>query len=166
MKYLLVLFLVALAASEVVELNSPEELKAAIEDPDNTWFIKFYGPNCGFCKNMAPAWEQLAEMVEKDELDLKIAQYNVHGDNMVDDYAKHFLPGPLPGLHLFIPGDNKFFEFHGARFDTDPEHYLAFALYGYEEQRLHATPKNPRHFYEEETDIVNILSEQIGRAHV
>jgi len=49
---------------------------------------------------MAPAWEKLAEMVETEELDLKIAQYNVHAEGMVDDYSKHFLPGPLPGLHL------------------------------------------------------------------
>ena len=40
MKYLLVLFLVALAASEIIEITSTEQLKAAIEDPDNIWFIK------------------------------------------------------------------------------------------------------------------------------
>jgi len=88
------------SASHVVELTGEQLLKIAHEKTDDTWFVKFYGPNCGYCKSMADDWEALAREAEEEGLDMKIGAFNVHSDYVGFEGVRDLFPGPLPGLHL------------------------------------------------------------------
>jgi len=121
--FLVFILLSSFTFSSVVELTPEQILEIGLDNTDDVWFIKFYGPNCGFCKAMAEEWESFAQLVEEEELDIKIGQFDVHKtENQVQE-IRTFFPGPLPGLHLFPPGDKKFYEFPNPRINVDKEFY-------------------------------------------
>jgi len=146
---------VGLSVAVVIPELEPEDLlKIALGDTEDTWFIKFYGPDCGFCKAMAEEWEAFAQQIEDEGYDIKVAAYNVHESSHQVAEVRHFFPGPLPGLHLFPPGDKKFYEFPNPRINVRAEWYLNFALFEYEEYE--GIYRDPRSIYEEESPIVTI----------
>lgn len=63
-------------------------------------FYDSYGPDCGFCRGMADEWEAFAQIVEDEELDIKVASFDVHKTENQAENVRNLFPGPLPGVHL------------------------------------------------------------------
>merc|ERR1711976_29026 len=82
------------------------------EDTTDDYFIKFYSPKCGWCKSMAEQWEEFAEMVESEDLDLKVVSADVlEIDTSEFPQLKQVMPGPLPGVFFFPAKTNYYYNF-------------------------------------------------------
>ncbi|KAF8075957.1 protein disulfide isomerase [Lyophyllum atratum] len=84
------------------------------------WFIEYFSPYCGHCRQFAPTWQQLVEESEQSTPSVKLAQVNcaVYGDlcnekgvtgyptmrmyNAGKDLEKYTGDRSLPDLHAFI----------------------------------------------------------------
>merc|ERR1711934_142302 len=147
--------------SLIQDITVEQLLEIAHGDTDDTWFIKFYGPNCGLCTSMAEEWEKFAQNVIDEELDIKVGAFDVHAtENQVEE-VRIFFPGPLPGLHLFPPHDKKYYEFPNPRINVKADFYTNFALFEYEE--FPGTYRKSEYFYEEENPVVTINGENFDQ---
>lgn len=79
-------------------------------DDSKDVFVKFYAPWCGHCKNMAPAWRELAEMMEREHDDVVIAKI---------DSTEHQIPGldisGFPTLRYYPKGNKNGIAYQGGR---------------------------------------------------
>lgn len=64
-------------------------------------FVKFYAPWCGHCKNMAPAYAQLAQHFHQDGSKVKIAKLDA---TVHKQFAEQFGIEGFPTIKLFING--------------------------------------------------------------
>ena len=80
-------------------------------------FLEFYSPWCGHCKNLAPAWEQLAESFSSNP-DVVIAAYDATANYVPESYQ---IQG-FPTLKLFTPNRDPI-DYEGGR---DVESLKAF----------------------------------------
>ena len=49
--------------SPVVKLTK-DNFKKLVLDSDELWFVEFFAPWCGHCKQLAPAWEEAANRLK------------------------------------------------------------------------------------------------------
>lgn len=67
---------------------------------------------CGHCKRLAPTWEQLAEMLNEDDSNIRIAKVDCTTDS---DICKEQDITGYPTLKFFKAGDNEGVKFRGIR---------------------------------------------------
>jgi len=78
----------------------------------NNHFVMFYAPWCGHCKRLHPTWEELAEMLNTDGSNVKIAKVDCTTDGVVcnlNDVTGY------PTLKFFKLGDSEGVKFKGTR---------------------------------------------------
>ncbi|XP_060526994.1 thioredoxin domain-containing protein 5 homolog [Cylas formicarius] len=86
--------------------NFSEEL------PKKHHFVMFYAPWCGHCSRLAPTWEQLAEMLNEDDSNIRIAKVDCTSDSKI--CSEQDVTG-YPTLKFFKVGDNEGVKFRGTR---------------------------------------------------
>lgn len=96
-----------------------------IKEQDTLWFIKFFAPWCGHCRNMAPAWEELGKAVE-GESGIEIATVDCTTSKATCTKAD---VRSYPSLKVFYNGE-EVKKYQGAR---DVESLKAFILQEYAE---------------------------------
>lgn len=75
-------------------------------------FVMFYAPWCGHCKRLHPTWEELAEMLNQEESNVKIAKVDCTTDGDVCNAQD--VTG-YPTLKFFKLGSEEGIKFRGTR---------------------------------------------------
>ncbi|XP_050293337.1 thioredoxin domain-containing protein 5 homolog [Anthonomus grandis grandis] len=75
-------------------------------------FIMFYAPWCGHCQRLAPTWEQLAEMLNEDDSNIRIAKVDCTTDAKI--CSDQDITG-YPTLKFFKSGEKDGIKFKGTR---------------------------------------------------
>jgi len=112
--------------AKAVEAQPKKEAAAAVEQEgdlvvltnenfealtsDGVWFVKFYAPWCGHCKNMAPTWSKYATTVKGRSLPYKVAKVDC---TVQRDICQKFGIRGYPTLKLLKGGDA--YDYNGSR---------------------------------------------------
>jgi len=108
------------APSEVVVLDSTN-FDSIVLDNTKDVLVEFYAPWCGHCKKLAPTWETLSSVFNKNEKNVVVA--NIDADKYGDVGGKYGVSG-FPTIKFF-PKDNKAgVAYEGARELPDFIRYL------------------------------------------
>jgi thiol-disulfide isomerase/thioredoxin len=116
------------AASDLVFLDKDN---FETETSEGTWLIEFYGPQCGYCKKLAPMWEELGHTVNpnSESMGFKVGKIDAH-DGFT--YTRMFKANPWPAIKLLK--DEKVYTFPEPRnFDMEVDDYIEFAQSGWED---------------------------------
>jgi len=116
------------AASHIVFLD---EDNFETHTANGVWLIEFYGPECGYCKKLAPTWEELGHLVnpQNDSFGFFVAKIDAHAGFK---FTRTFKANPWPAIKLLK--DEKVYTFPEPRnFDMELDDYVEFAQSGYED---------------------------------
>jgi len=95
------------------------------------WFVEYYAPWCGFCKQLAPTWAEFAALAKEDNLPFKVAKIDcTQASSTCLTVGAHGYPTIL----LWLNG--KSFSFTKGR---SIENFLNF----FEENKANAPPPAP-----------------------
>lgn len=101
------------------------------ETSSGVWLIEFYGPECGYCKKLAPMWEELGHAVNPnhESMGFKVAKVDAHAGFK---FTRMFKANPWPAIKLLK--DEKVYTFPEPRnFDMEVDDYIEFAQSGWED---------------------------------
>ena len=100
--------------AEVIVLTDSDFDEKVLKSPD-AWFIEFYAPWCGHCKQLQPEWEKLAKRISKD---VKVAKVDATVESKI---ASRFQVQGYPTIKFFPAGgktDASVIDYSGNR-DAD-----------------------------------------------
>jgi len=115
-------------ASHIVFLD---EDNFETETSSGDWLIEFYGPQCGYCKKLAPMWELLGTAVNpnNESMGFKVGKMDAHAGFK---FTRMFKANPWPAIKLLK--DEKVYTFPEPRnFDMELDDYIEFAQSGWED---------------------------------
>jgi thioredoxin-like negative regulator of GroEL len=113
------------AVSDIVVLDASNFESSVIE---GTWLVEFYGPKCGYCKRLAPTWEELAHEVVNRGLDFKVAKIDAAAH---PKYTRMFKANPWPSIKMVK--DAQVWDFPDPREIQEVESYIDYVLEDYQE---------------------------------
>ena len=145
------------ARAEVVVLTDAtfeHDTQALSGMTTGAWFVKFFAPWCGHCKHMAPAWEELSELLAQDEIPVNVAEVDVTANSQL---GKQFNVKGFPTLKLLHRG--KLYGYRGRR---DVESMAAFARGGFAEVDAEDIPAEPTMLSTLRNTVLD-LWEELGR---
>lgn len=91
------------AESQVVELTA-KTFDEVVMDPKLDVLVEFYAPWCGFCKRLAPIYEQVAQVFERDP-ECVVARIDVN-DPSNESIKQRFQVSSYPTLTFFPAGSD------------------------------------------------------------
>jgi len=116
MKCLLVLasLLFLSTCSNVIDLT-PENFEQYVDGSKHA-FVEFFAPWCGHCKNLAPAYEEIADAFAKDKDSVVIAKVDADAHK---ELASKFGVTGFPTLKFFKKGSTDPTDYNGGREAAD-----------------------------------------------
>ncbi|KAL3278576.1 hypothetical protein HHI36_016121 [Cryptolaemus montrouzieri] len=84
----------------------------SVELPKSNHFVMFYAPWCGHCQRLAPTWGKLAEMLNEEDYNIKVAKVDCTTDRQI--CSDHDITG-YPTLKFFKKGSSDGEKFRGTR---------------------------------------------------
>ncbi|KAI8364940.1 hypothetical protein BD560DRAFT_354777 [Blakeslea trispora] len=121
-----------------IELKRSAQLEAMIESKE-PWFIKFYAPWCGHCKNLQPVWIDMARRLKGK---VNVAEVNCEDNRAI---CQDYKVTGLPTLSYYVHGAS--LKYNGPR---ELEKLVDYAI---------KMSGSPVHKVENETKLKELLKE-------
>eukprot|EP01002_Notosolenus_urceolatus_P006955 NODE_2856_length_1026_cov_196.144319_g2392_i0.p1 GENE.NODE_2856_length_1026_cov_196.144319_g2392_i0~~NODE_2856_length_1026_cov_196.144319_g2392_i0.p1 ORF type:complete len:263 (-),score=75.62 NODE_2856_length_1026_cov_196.144319_g2392_i0:101-889(-) len=119
-------------AAPLEDKNFEDVTQAATGQTTGPWFVEFYAPWCGHCKNLAPTWDALAAKLHPE---VHVAKVDVTENK---ELGTRFGIQGFPTLILLR--DGKMYHHSGAR---ELEELATFATEGYKTAESEPVPMPP-----------------------
>ncbi len=104
-------FACVLGLASSVEVLTDANFESSISNGD-AWFVKFYAPWCGHCKQLAPTWDKLPAELESQGIKTHVAKVDCTTSRDVCSQAG--VRG-YPTLKLYKAGSPEPVAYSGAR---------------------------------------------------
>ncbi|KAL1922007.1 uncharacterized protein VTP21DRAFT_10649 [Calcarisporiella thermophila] len=90
--------------------------EAFVNDPTKDVFIEFYAPWCGYCKKLAPIWEQLGEVIQKgDNKNIVVAKIDATANDLPESAEVYGYPMMKLYKATEKPGEKVVLDYEGKR---------------------------------------------------